>query len=104
MMKGGAQRRGRDQQYFRCRINRRYTAFALCDQAGKSEGRDSDFLRASIEARFEVVRTEHNDHQIEWEMTGQNRREELGAIEDSASEVRRWEIDFKIIQVRCPCA
>ena len=73
-------------------------------QSGKAECRDRDLVRAPFEARFEVIRSEHNGQEVEREMACQDCGQNLGAIENSASEARRWKIDLMIIEVRCPSA
>ncbi len=63
-----------------------------------------DTLRGSFEACFEIVGAEHDDHQVERKMTRQDGWQKLGAIEDSAFEVLRREIDLKIVKVGCSAA
>src|SRR6516225_2235426 len=63
-----------------------------------------NLLRASVEARFEIIRAKHNYHKIEREMTREDCREKLGAVKGSAFEMHRREIDFKIIQIGSPSA
>ena len=97
VMKTRSEWRRSEQENFRCRITGCHTALALFDQPGKSSGRLGDTLRGSFEACFEVVGAQHDDHQVEREMTCQDGRQKLGAIEDSAFEVLRRKIDFKIV-------